>query len=160
MLKHIIMESQQEEAEMSALPVGRKRRSPVEVVSEWWRDWTGFNPAFSDLSCCAQDEVERIAKDVGVSAAELRKLAHLGPDGADLLLRRMAALDLDPKQVARTEPQTFHDLQRVCTMCDSQSRCAQDVAGNSTDPGWEDYCPNVATLRALNAMPWATRHKG
>ena len=153
------VELQQEEAEMSALPVERKRRSPVEVIAEWWRDWTGFNHAFSDMSCCAQDEVERIAKDVGVSAAELRKLAQLGTDGADLLLRRMAALHLDPKEVARTEPQTFHDLQRVCTMCDSHSQCAQDVARSSTDPGWQDYCPNVATLKALNAMALATRRE-
>jgi hypothetical protein len=137
---------------MSALPVGRKRRSPFKVISDWWLNWTGFDPAFSDLSCCAQDEVDRIARDVGVSAAELRTLARLGPDAADPLLRRMAALGLDQNEVFQTEPRTFQDLQRICSMCDSHKRCAHDIAQNSADPVWEDYCPNAATLKALNAM--------
>lgn len=142
---------------MSALPDGRKRRSPVEVISEWWRAWAGNGTRFSELTCCAEIEVERIAKDVGVSAAELRSLSRLGPGAADLLLRRMAALDLDRKEVSQTEPATFQDLQRVCTLCESHRQCARDLARDSADPEWKDYCPNVATLRMLNAMPWAAR---
>jgi hypothetical protein len=48
-----------------------------------------------------------------------RRLASLGPESAELLLRRMAALDLGRKEVAQTEPQTFRDLQRICTRCES-----------------------------------------
>ena len=33
--------------------------------------------ALSELECCGDDEVERIAKDVGVSAAELREARTL-----------------------------------------------------------------------------------
>lgn len=144
---------------MFALPNAQKHRSPVEVISEWWRDWTRNSSAISELTCCAEDEVERIARDVGISAAELRKLAHHGPDGADLLLRRMAALDLDRDEVSQTERRTFQDLQRVCTMCESKRRCARDLARDSDDPAWEDYCPNVATLKMLNALPWAARRE-
>jgi hypothetical protein len=97
--------------------------------------------------------VERLAKDVGVSASELRRLVNLGPDSADLLLRRMAALDLDRNELSRTEPRTFQDLQRVCTMCNSHRRCSRDLARDSADPAWQDYCPNAATLMALNALP-------
>ena len=64
---------------MSALPDGRKRRSPVEVISEWWRVWIGNGTRFSELPCCAEPGVERIAKDVGVSAAEPEPLASLVP---------------------------------------------------------------------------------
>lgn len=144
---------------MSALPVGRKRRSPLEVFSQWWHAWTGFAPAYSEFSCCAQDEVNRIAKDVGVPPAELKELARLGPDATVLLLRRMKSLDLDPKKVSRMEPGTFQDLRRVCTLCESQRRCSQDFARDSADQVWEDYCPNVATLKALRALPWAERHE-
>jgi len=98
-----------------------------------------------------------MAKDIGVSPSELRKLATLGPDSADLLLRRMAALDLDRKEVSQTEPRTFQDLQRVCTMCDHHRRCRRDLARDSADPAWQDYCPNAATLMALNALPWRAR---
>ena len=144
---------------MSALPYAQKRSSLTEIISGWWRKWTGFNPAYSDISCCVQDDVERIARDVGVSAAELRSLAKLGPDSADLLLCRMAALKLDQNVVFQTEPGTLHDLQRICSMCESHKRCEQDIARSSTGTAWEDYCPNAATLKALNAMPWTTPSK-
>ena len=143
---------------MSALPNARKRRSLAEVVSQWWQSWTSNAPA-SDLACCAEGEVERIAKDIGMPASEIRRLANLGPESAELLSRRMAALNLDRKEVAQTHPQTFRDLQRVCTLCESHRQCARDLARNSGDPGWEEYCPNVATLRALNASPQASRRE-
>ena len=143
---------------MSALPNARKRRSPVEAILQWWQVWTGNGPA-ADFTCCAEDEVERIARDIGMPASEIRRLASLGPESAELLLRRMAALDLDRKEVAQVEPQTFRDLQRICTLCESHRQCARDLLRDSSDPAWEDYCPNVATLRALNAMPWSSRRE-
>ena len=60
----------------------------------------------------------------GVSASELRALAKRGPQSADLLLRRMEALDLEQNEVAQIERATFQDLQRVCSMCDCKRRCA------------------------------------
>jgi hypothetical protein len=142
---------------MLTLPSGQKSWSPTKAVSQWWRDWTRRRASALELKCCGEDEVERLAKDVGLSASELRRLANLGPDSADLLLRRMAALDLDRNEVSRTEPRTFQDLQRVCTMCNSHRRCRRDLARDSADPAWQDYCPNATTLMALNALPWRTR---
>ena len=113
----------------------------------------------SGLECCAEREVERIAKDIGVSASELHKIASHGPDAADLLLQRMAALDLEPKEVSGVEPRTFHDLQRICTMCEYHRRCARDLTRDTADPAWKDYCPNAATLMALSAQPWAARNE-
>jgi hypothetical protein len=142
---------------VSSVPVGQKRSSPTKAVLQWWRGWTRRSAARLALRCCGEDEVERMAKDVGMSACELRRLASLGPDSADLLLRRMAALDLDRNEVSRTEPRAFQDLQRVCTMCNHHRRCKGDLARDSSDPAWEDYCPNAATLMALNALPWRAR---
>ena len=88
---------------------GQKRRSPIEAISRWWRDWARGRAALSDLKCCGEIEVERIAKDVGISASELRRLVSRGPEEADLLLLRMAALGLDLNEVSRTEPRTFQD---------------------------------------------------
>ena len=134
-----------------------EQKSLTKAVSQWWRQWTKRGSARFELKCCGEEEVERMAKDIGVSPSELRKLATLGPDSADLLLRRMAALDLDRKEVSQTEPRTFQDLQRVCTMCDHHRRCRRDLARDSADPAWQDYCPNAATLMALNALPWRAR---
>jgi hypothetical protein len=137
----------------------QKRRSPFEAISRWWRDWARTASALSELKCCGEDQVERIAKDVGLSAAELRKLVSRGPEAANLLLRRMAALDLDRNEVSRTEPRTFQDLQRVCTMCETRRQCARDLARDSANTAWQSYCPNAATLMALDALPWAARRE-
>jgi hypothetical protein len=144
---------------MSALSGGQERRSPIEAVSRWWQDWIGTASASSELRCCGEDEVERMAKDMNVSSAELRRLASRGPRSADLLPRRMAALDLDRNEVARIEPRTFQDLQKVCTLCESRRRCTRDLGRDAADPVWQDYCPNAATLMALNALPWAARRE-
>ncbi len=143
---------------MSASPSAHKGWSVFDSILQWCRDWTSSGPE-SELQCFADAEVERIAKDVGVSASELRTLATFGPEAADLLLRRMTALDLDRNEIARTEPQTFQDMQRVCIMCDHHRRCARDFARDSASGAWNEYCPNAATLIALNALPWTTRHE-
>ena len=142
---------------MSALPNAQKRRSPFEIISRWWQVWTSNGPELTNPSCCAEGEVERIAKDIGISAAEVRRLASLGPESSDLLLRRMAELDLDRKEVAQVEPETFRDLQRICTLCESHRQCSHDLMRDASNPAWEHYCPNVAALRALNALPWSSR---
>jgi len=139
---------------MSALPAGRTSRSLTKAFLQWWGE--GRSSAL-ELKCCGEDEVERMAKDLGLSASELRSVVKLGHGSADLLLRRMAALDLDRKEVSRTEPRTFQDLQRVCSMCRSHRRCKRDLAHDAADPAWQDYCPNAATLMALNALPWRAR---
>jgi len=126
-----------------------------QVLVKWWRSWTEGDQ-FED---CTKWEVERMAKDVGVSPAELRGLANLGANSADLLLHRMAALDLDREEVSMTAPMTFQEMQRVCSFCQHHRHCARDLARQAADPAWREYCPNVATLLALDAMPWAVRRE-
>ena len=143
---------------MSPQPIGHKSWSPFNAIRQWYRKWAsgGFE---AELKCFADAEVERIARDVGVSAAELHTLATFGPEAANLLLRRMVALDLDRNEVARIEPKAFQDLQRVCIMCEHRRRCSRDFARGSTDEAWKEYCPNAATLLALHALPWAMRQE-
>jgi hypothetical protein len=75
------------------------------------------------------------------------------------LLKRMAALDLDPKEVAQVGPQTFRGLQHACALCESHRRCARELNQDSGMPTWKEYCPNAATLMALDGMPWAARRE-
>lgn len=143
---------------MTPLPAGEERRSPFEamwrVLSDWVRE-----PSESGISCCGEAEIKRIAHDMGMTAAELRAVAEHGPEAPSLLLQRMAALDLDPAEVTQVGPQTFRDLQRVCTMCESKRRCARDFAHHAAAPQWQDYCPNAQTLLALDVLPWASRRE-
>ena len=144
---------------MSAASGARRSWSVLEAISKWWSDRASANSALAELTCAGADQVERIAKDVGMSASELGTLVSRGPEAANELLRRMAQLDLDRTEVSRSEPRTFQDLLRVCTMCESKRRCRRDLDTDPTAPGWQDYCPNAATLKALDAMPWLTRRE-
>ena len=137
---------------------GQKGRSALEMIVQWCRDWIRTD-ALAEMSRSGDAEVERIARDIRVSASELRALASRGQGACDLLLYRMAALDLDQNEVCQIAPETFRDLQRVCAMCESHRRCARDLARDSDDPAWKDYCPNAATLIALDALPWASRRE-
>jgi hypothetical protein len=140
---------------MAARIEAHRPRSPLAAVRQWYRNWAHRD---SELRwCCADEEISRMAGDIGLTPTELRQLVRRGPDAADLLPRRLAALDLDPSEVARHEPQTLHDLERVCTLCHYHHRCARDLAHSVADTAWKDYCPNAATLIALNTEPWAAR---
>jgi hypothetical protein len=136
---------------MSALS---KRWSAIKAIFKGWQD---FKSAL-DLKCCAENDVERMARDLGVSVPQLHKLASLGPQSDDPLLRRIAALDLDIKEVTDLAPQTLRELQRTCALCANKRLCARDFTRNAgSNPAWETYCPNAATLMALNALPWSSR---
>jgi hypothetical protein len=72
-------------------------------------------------------------------------------DAADLLPRRMGALGLDPTETARQEPAVLRDMQRLCSFCQSKGRCEHDLDLAARNPVWEKYCPNVGTLKDLQA---------
>jgi len=141
---------------MTAAHIAHGIWSPIEGLLQWWRDW---REAGSELKYCGEEGVERIAHDAGMSAGEFRDLASHGPHAADLLLERMAALDLDRQEVAQVEPQVLRDLQRVCSMCECHGRCARELRRDPNDPAWKNYCPNVETLTELNALPWSSRRE-
>ena len=119
--------------------------------ARWWRNWNGRRKARLDLDCCGAVEVERIARDMGVSGADLSILAGKRPDAADLLYWRMNEVHLDRKEITQREPEVMRDLQRVCTVCGSKRRCEHELAKNPSDPAWQIYCPNATTLSVLVA---------
>ena len=135
---------------MVSLPRGQIFSSAIEVILRWMCDQSR-SKTLNELQSCGEQEVERVARDTGLSVAEFRALACLGPNATDLLERRMAALGLDPIAVSAATPQTFRDLQRICSFCESPRRCLRDLARDPAIPAWKDYCPNAKTLMALYA---------
>ena len=85
----------------------------VSRLAHWWRSWNGSRRAMADRDSCGPAEMERIARDVGVSAADLSILAGKWPDAADLLYSRMSEIKLDRKEVTHADPQVMRDLQRA-----------------------------------------------
>ena len=132
-------------------------REMISGMKQWWRNWRRGNSSLSELICCGEYEAERMAHDLGLPVSELRRLTGYSPEAANLLAHRMAALNIDMKQITAVVPRTFQDLQRICTMCESHRQCARDLGRDPADQAWEDYCPNAAMLKMLTALPWAAR---
>jgi hypothetical protein len=119
------------------------------AIGRWWRKWMARRAAVEELNCCAREDLAQIARDVGISSSDLRTLAGRWPDSTELLRRRIAAIGLDEGQIATAEPQVLRDLQRVCSACADSRSCRHDLDRDADDAKWRSYCPNVATLDAL-----------
>jgi hypothetical protein len=115
----------------------------------WLQNWVRARSTLSELEQSGTGETARMAHDLGMSSAELVKLAGRGPGAADLMRQRLAQLHIDEGQLARSEPEVLRDMQRLCSTCRVHGRCARDLAHNPDDAAWRDYCPNVPTIDAL-----------
>jgi hypothetical protein len=107
------------------------------------------------LNNIGREQLDRLARDFGLSASELCLLVNEGADGTILLRRRMTALHVDPDEISCSEPGLFRDLRRVCAACGSRGECVRDLAKEPAEPDareWRDYCPNVAMLNMLSAL--------
>jgi hypothetical protein len=81
------------------------------------------------------------------------------PADIDLLLRRMAVLDIEPDEVDSADPLLFRELQGLCTLCQSKGPCAYDLVYDDADAGfrgWREYCPNAATISLLSRTDQAS----
>jgi hypothetical protein len=137
-----------------------RQSSVFDAVFQWWRNWTRNRASLAELRNFNPQELQRMAQEVGVNPQELRVLAGKWPESADLLSRRMAALDLDAAQIARSQPCVSNDLRKLCSFCVSKGRCERDLAGDPNNSVWREYCPNTTTLTALGARNPAQAKNG
>ena len=118
----------------------------VTAVAGWYRKWRDASET-AGLADCPPADVERIAKDIGLTIADLRALERT--DEPLQLPRMLAALRIDAAELARTEPAALRDLQRVCALCDSKRRCRTELAAGDAARTYEGFCPNALTLKTL-----------
>jgi hypothetical protein len=106
----------------------------------------------SELDTMDSEELERIAKDLGMSGPELKDLAARGPDAAHLLYERMQILGLTKVDVERVAQGLMRDLERTCACCGEKGVCEKDLAARPDDPAWEGYCRNAAALTSVKII--------
>jgi hypothetical protein len=113
-------------------------------VARVWQAWQRTQRAAAELG--DPEQVDPIARDLGLNRSEVRTLAGKWPDS--LLLNRLDQVKLDAAGLRDTEPQVLRDTQRTCALCSSKRACSRDFASSSLRTRWEEYCPNVVTIRA------------
>jgi hypothetical protein len=144
---------------MSALPPRNDRLPVFSAIAQWWRRWTGAKLAPIKMEFSGPDETRDNAQASDLPASQALSISSQGLYGSNLLERRMVALNLDPVEVAWSEPALFRSFQRLCTSCRSPMRCARDLAQEfARDPSqpasndWRVYCPNATTLNMLSTL--------
>lgn len=124
----------------------------LDLISQCWRSWKSNRASAAPFDRWGQHEIERIAHDLRMTTRELHSLARKRADSARLLYRRMADLGLDRTEVARAVPKVMWDLQKLCSTCETKSRCERDFAHGADLSAWQAYCPNDQTLNALTSQ--------
>ena len=70
--------------------VSLKHRT-AKILRNLWVGWRERRAAMAELAGCPQDEVNRMASELGLSAGDLHDLVAQGPSAADLLTKRLRA---------------------------------------------------------------------
>ncbi len=118
-------------------------------IAGWVNRYREILGRTNDLERCSRDEVMQIAKDLGVSANELREMVKKGPHAADLVQKMLVALNVDPKAIANSNPLIMRDLQRLCINCADKNRCASELEKGTAAEHFHEFCPNALTLDAF-----------
>jgi hypothetical protein len=130
--------------------VGRFESVPViGYVVSWARRLSLRAGQSNELQRLDPEEINRIARDFGISVSDLLTLAKSDVGVQELLKQRLAEMGLSEQLLQNKHPREFGDLNRVCASCASTKRCANDFLQHK--PGHSEYCPNTDTLEALRA---------
>lgn len=103
-----------------------------------------------DLASLARLDLPRMAADLDVPEAELRRVLPRSADTAVLFTRALAARGVDPNAL-QADPALLASLVRTCRDCRSTARCRSALAaGDLSDAA--HYCGNAIAFARL------TRH--
>ncbi|HZQ13001.1 MAG TPA: hypothetical protein VFB31_09360 [Pseudolabrys sp.] len=123
----------------------------LQTIADWVSSYRNHVDSRDTFERCSPEQVGLMAKDLGISAQELRGMAGKGPGAADLLRKMLLALDVDPDALAKSDPAVMRDLQRLCVSCAHKSRCRREMANGTAAQHFHEFCPNAFTLDALFA---------
>ena len=94
-------------------------------------------------------ELERIARELGVTSADLRMLVRQGSLGAGELPKMLEALGIDEAAIRRAQPTLLRDMERVCAFCNHKRQCDQELAVGTASSNYVEYCGNADAIDEL-----------
>jgi hypothetical protein len=130
----------------------------LDAIARRFKKYRCSRDTNDELGWCSREDEIRIAKDLGLSASDLRNLAAKTPDVANYLSKMLRALSLNPLRLAKSDPATARDLQRTCVFCDQKSRCRRELTEGTAREHFREFCSNSHTLEALLKQKKQRRH--
>lgn len=122
----------------------------VQTLSSWLGNRRAAARECRQIAVCGRGEIERLARDIGISSAdELLQLVGKGPGGADLLFELAATLAIPLAELRHDQPGLVRDLELSCSRCADKHRCAKELREGAAGAHFVEYCPNAPTLAAL-----------
>ena len=114
-------------------------------------DWLKQRRQLNELVGFEADpgELERIAREFGVTPVDLEMLVRQGPRGADELPKMLEALGIDEAAIQRAEPALLRDMERVCSFCKYKRQCHRELAAGTAPANYEEYCANADAIDTL-----------
>ena len=129
---------------------GKRSHSVAKIVFDAVGDWvTRYHRSLkfnSELEAIDPDQVAAMAKDIGITAGQLRELANKRGDAAALLRSLLVALGVDPKKFDRIDPRVARDMQWLCVNCSNKSQCCFDLSIGIAATTFRNFCPNAIAL--------------
>ena len=125
----------------------------VRRVINLFGDWLKQRRELNELMEYAADpgELERVARELNVTPADLQMLVRQGSQGANELSYTLTALGIDETALFRAEPALLRDMERVCSFCTHKRRCHRELAAGTAATHYVEYCENSGTMDTLKS---------
>jgi hypothetical protein len=123
----------------------------VTKVIDLFGDWLKQRRELNELMEFAADpgELERVARELSVTPADLERLVRQGSQGANELPYTLTALGIDETALWRAQPALLRDMERVCSFCTHKRRCHEELAAGTAATNYVEYCENADTIDTL-----------
>ena len=123
--------------------VQREPCSFVTKVIDLFGDWLNRR---RELNAADPGELERLARELSVTPAELEML---GSRAANELPYMLTAMGIYETALWRAEPALLRDMERVCSFCTHKRQCHQELAAGTAATNYVEYCGNADTIDML-----------
>jgi len=108
-----------------------------------------------EITALSRADMRELARDIGVSEADLAMMSMDGPDNRALMDQMIRAHGLDPSVIRSLPAALLRDLESTCARCGSKGRCQRDLAAGTAAVHCHEYCGNADAFEALAS---GTRH--
>ncbi len=131
--------------------VHRESYPLVTKMIELFGEWLSQRRQLMELTQleAGPGELERVARELGVSSADLRMLVRHGPLGSAELPKMLEALGIDEAAIRRAQPTLLRDMERVCAYCTHKRQCDQELAAGTASSNYKQYCGNADSIEEL-----------
>ena len=106
----------------------------------------------SELDRLGADELHHLARDVGLDAGDLARLAEGPSDASRLLYARLEGLGLTMGEIEARGVGMARDMERTCGLCADRALCEHDLEERPDSPAWRRICPNNWTFDEMERL--------